>query len=98
MGSEMCIRDRSKCTISFLLTSSLYTRPFRIRFVWLFFLLEGKEPIKASKLSDALKAHVFRLGEEDIPVAEICRKAGLDHDLCLAIFVEKANPDLQTSK
>ena len=33
--------------------------------------------MKASKFSDAQKAYVLRQGEEGVPVAEICRKAGM---------------------
>ena len=33
--------------------------------------------MKASKFSDAQKAYVLRQGEEGVPVAEICRKAGI---------------------
>ena len=48
-----------------------------IRVFRLFFRLEGEEPMKASKFSDAQKAYVLRQGEEGVPVAEICRKAGI---------------------
>lgn len=33
--------------------------------------------MKASKFTDAQKAFVLRQGEEGVPVAEICRKAGI---------------------
>ena len=33
--------------------------------------------MKASKFSGAQKAYVLRQGEEGVPVAEICRKAGI---------------------
>lgn len=33
--------------------------------------------MKASKFTDAQKAFVIRQGEEGMPVAEICRKAGI---------------------
>lgn len=33
--------------------------------------------MKSSKFSDAQKAYVFRQGEEGVPVAEVCRKAGI---------------------
>ena len=33
--------------------------------------------MKASNFSDAQKAYVLRQGEEGVPVAEICRKAGI---------------------
>ena len=33
--------------------------------------------MKASKFTDAQKAFILRQGEEGIPVAEICRKAGI---------------------
>ena len=33
--------------------------------------------MKASNFSDAQKAYVLRQGEEGVPVAKICRKAGI---------------------
>lgn len=33
--------------------------------------------MKSSKFSDAQKAYVLRQGEEGVPVAEVCRKAGI---------------------
>ena len=33
--------------------------------------------MKASKFSDAQKAFILKQGEEGVPVAEICRKAGI---------------------
>lgn len=33
--------------------------------------------MKASKFSDAQKAFIIKQGEEGMPVAEICRKAGI---------------------
>jgi putative transposase len=33
--------------------------------------------MRASKFSDAQKAYILRQGEEGVPVAEICRKAGI---------------------
>jgi putative transposase len=33
--------------------------------------------MKSSKFSDAQKAFVLRQGEEGVPVAEVCRKAGI---------------------
>jgi putative transposase len=42
------------------------------------FSLAGRsEAMKASKLTDAQKAFVFKQGEEGVPVAEVCRKAGI---------------------
>lgn len=40
---------------------------------------QGKERnhMKASKFSDAQKAFIIKQGEEGMPVAEICRKAGI---------------------
>lgn len=35
--------------------------------------------MKASKVTDAQKAFVIKLGEEGTPVAEVCRKAGISH-------------------
>lgn len=33
--------------------------------------------MKASKFSDARKAFILKQGEDGVPVAEICRKAGI---------------------
>ena len=33
--------------------------------------------MKASKFTDAQKAFVIKQGEEGVPVAEVCRKAGI---------------------
>jgi len=33
--------------------------------------------MKASKFSDAQKAYILKQGDEGLPVAEICRKAGI---------------------
>lgn len=33
--------------------------------------------MRASKFTDAQKAYILRQGEEGVPVAEICRKAGI---------------------
>lgn len=33
--------------------------------------------MKASKFTDAQKAFILKQGEEGVPVAEICRKAGI---------------------
>jgi putative transposase len=33
--------------------------------------------MKASKFTDAQKAFILKQGEEGIPVAEVCRKAGI---------------------
>lgn len=33
--------------------------------------------MKASKFSDAQKAFIVKRGEEGVPVAEICREAGI---------------------
>ena len=33
--------------------------------------------MKASKFTDAQKAYILNQGEQSIPVAEICRKAGI---------------------
>jgi putative transposase len=39
--------------------------------------LGGAEPMKASKFSDAQKAFILKQGAEGVPVADICRKAGI---------------------
>ena len=33
--------------------------------------------MKASKFTDARKAYIVKRGEEGVPVAEICREAGI---------------------
>jgi putative transposase len=38
---------------------------------------EEQETVKASKFSDAQKAFIIKQGNEGVPVAEICRKAGI---------------------
>jgi putative transposase len=47
---------------------------FPRRFSW---LEEGAEAMKASKFSDAQKAFIVKRGEEGVPIAEICREAGI---------------------
>jgi putative transposase len=37
----------------------------------------GAEAMKASKFSDAQKAFILKQGDDGVPVAEICRKAGI---------------------
>ena len=38
---------------------------------------DGAKSMKASKFTDAQKAFILKQGEEGIPVAEVCRKAGI---------------------
>ena len=38
---------------------------------------EERKAMKDSKFSDAQKAFILKLGADGIPVAEICRKAGI---------------------
>ena len=38
---------------------------------------EERRTIKASKFSDAQKAFILKQGSDGVPVAEICRKAGI---------------------
>jgi putative transposase len=38
---------------------------------------EERKTMKASKFSDAQKAFILNLGNDGMPVAEICRKAGI---------------------
>ena len=40
-------------------------------------LEEGEKDVKASKFSDAQKAFILKQGDDGVPVAEICRKAGI---------------------
>jgi putative transposase len=37
----------------------------------------GLEAMKASKFTDAQKAFIIKQGEDGVPVAEVCRKAGI---------------------
>ena len=48
--------------------------------------------MKASKFSDAQKAYVLRQGEEGVPVAEICRKAGISQATYFNWSAEKIDP------
>ena len=38
---------------------------------------DGAKAMKASKFTDAQKAFILKQGQEGIPVAEVCRKAGI---------------------
>ena len=38
--------------------------------------------MKASQFSDAQKAFILKQGDEGVPVAEICRKAGISQATC----------------
>lgn len=50
-----------------------------MEFSALFFQLgEGAERWKASKFSDAQKGFILKQGDEWVPVAEICRQAGIN--------------------
>jgi len=54
------------------------TGPFRVRvFRGIFPWLGGAENDEASQFSDAQKAFVLRQGSDGVPVADICRKAGI---------------------
>ena len=48
-------------------------RVFRGSFLW----LGGAEMMKASQFSEAQKAFILKQGNDGVPVAEICRKAGI---------------------
>jgi len=50
---------------------------FEPEFFAVFSLAGRSEAMKASKFTDAQKAFVIKQGEEGMPVAEICRKAGI---------------------
>jgi putative transposase len=39
---------------------------------------EERNRLKGSKFTDAQKAFIIKQGEEGAPVAEICRKSGID--------------------
>jgi putative transposase len=54
------------------------TGPFRIRvFRGIFPGWEEWKTMKASQFSDAQKAFILRQGNDGVPVADICRKAGI---------------------
>ena len=60
------------------LIRSLKTGPFRVRvFRGIFPWLGGAETVKASQFSDAQKAFILRQGADGVPVADVCRKAGI---------------------
>jgi hypothetical protein len=40
-------------------------------------ILKEQKAMKASKFSDAQKAFILNQGDDGVPVAEICRKAGI---------------------
>jgi putative transposase len=42
--------------------------------------------MKASRFSDARKAFILRQGPDGMPVAEICRKAGMRRPLLLGLI------------
>lgn len=46
-------------------------------FAWIAARLGGSEDMKASRFTDAQKAFILKQGEEGVPVAEVCRKAGI---------------------
>jgi hypothetical protein len=50
---------------------------FELEFFAVFSLAGRSEAMKASKFTDAQKAFVIKQGEEGVPVAEVCRKAGI---------------------
>jgi len=50
---------------------------FELEFFAVFSLVGRSEAMKASKFTDAQKAFVIKQGEEGVPVAEVCRKAGI---------------------
>lgn len=54
-------------------TGPFETGVFRVIIPW----LGGAEDEKASKFSEAQKAFILKQGADGVPVAEICRKAGI---------------------
>jgi transposase-like protein len=50
---------------------------FELEFFAVFSLAGRSEAMRASKFTDAQKAFVIKQGEEGVPVAEVCRKAGI---------------------
>jgi transposase-like protein len=50
---------------------------FELEFFAVSSLAGRREAMKASKFTDAQKAFVIKQGEEGVPVAEVCRKAGI---------------------
>lgn len=62
----------------FSVICALQIGPFLVRVFPLDFLgLGGAETMKASKFSDAQKAFILKQGSDGVPVADICRKAGI---------------------
>ena len=54
------------------------TGPFRVRVFAVFSRgWEGRKTMKTSQFSDAQKAFILRQGADGVPVADICRKAGI---------------------
>ena len=54
--------------------------------------------MKSSKFSDAQKAYVLRQGEEGVPIAEVCRKAGISqatYFVCRHINCPRFRPGLR---
>jgi putative transposase len=54
-------------------TGPFKARVFRDIFPW----LEERKTMKASQFSDARKAFILKQGNDGVPVADICRKAGI---------------------
>jgi putative transposase len=54
-------------------TGPFKARVFRDIFPW----LEERKTMKASQFSDAQKAFILKQGNDGVPVADICRKAGI---------------------
>ena len=54
-------------------TAPFKARVFRDIFPW----LEERKTMKASQFSDAQKAFILKQGNDGVPVADICRKAGI---------------------
>ena len=48
--------------------------------------------MKASKFSDAQKAFILKQGADGMPVADICRKAGISQALCSADHGKPIDP------
>jgi putative transposase len=54
-------------------TGPFKARVFRDIFPW----LEERKTMKASQFSDAQRAFILKQGNDGVPVADICRKAGI---------------------
>ena len=76
-------RSLRRCRVVHSVTTRIDLRPgnwiaLELEFsVWAFPGWEERSTMKASKFSDAQKAFILKQGADGVPVADICRKAGI---------------------